>query len=191
MKLHPCLLAVLAVGAGCDLDDPGDLGEPDAAEVREADALAAEPGPPAATYSGWTPYTSEEGPPIGCDPGSLVSRFGCSGSYCDNVRMYCGPTGATAGVPYWTAYFSEEGTNYRQCASGHWVTGLSCRGRYCDDVSLQCTYYGGLSAHNCYWTGWISEEGGGTLGFGASYYAVGAQCRGSYCDNKRFLVCQP
>jgi hypothetical protein len=143
-----------------------------------------------ATQSGWTPWVSEENPPVSCDPGSLVNQFGCSGSNCDNNRLFCAPTGAAAVGAYWTAYFSEEGDNSRLCADGSWMSGLACRGSYCDNISLLCTGYPALSPKDCFWTGWISEEGGGTLSFGPSYYARGAQCQGSYCDNKRFYVCR-
>lgn len=139
---------------------------------------------------GWTPWVSEEDPPITCDGGSLMSSIQCSGRYCDNIRAYCRPTGGTLGGSYWTTYFSEEGTSSRYCNANHWVTGISCTGRYCDNISLQCSYIGNKTPRYCYWTGWVSEEGGGTLSFGSGYYARGAQCFGSYCDNKRFYVCQ-
>lgn len=143
-----------------------------------------------AVYSGWTPYTSEEFPPISCDSGSLMSYVQCTGRYCDNIRAYCSPTGGGLGGSYWTGYFSEEGGGPAVCATGYWVTGLSCQGDYCDNVALQCSYISGITAYNCYWTGWISEEGGGTLYFGAGYYARGARCDGNYCDNMSFYVCQ-
>lgn len=187
LECHIALAAAALLG-GCDPEDA-----PEAAELLdvddEAEDLAAAPRP-SFTYSGWTPYTSEEYPPIGCDPGSLVSRFGCSGSYCDNVRMYCAPSGRTAGSSYWTGYFSEEGYDYRQCDAGFWLSGMACRGSYCDNISLQCTYYPQVTPRNCFWTGWISEEGGGELPFGLGYHARGVQCDRSYCDNKRFFVCQ-
>jgi hypothetical protein len=143
-----------------------------------------------AIYSGWTPYTSEEYPPIACDSASLMGSIQCTGGYCDNIRAYCQPTSGSLGGSYWTSYFSEEGTNYRYCNPGYWVTGLACTGHYCDNISLQCSYVGNVSARNCYWTGWVSEENGGYLSFGSGYYARGAQCSGGYCDNMRFYVCQ-
>ena len=144
-----------------------------------------------AVISGWTPYTSEEFPPISCDNSSIFSAVQCSGSKCDNTRAYCTPTAGTRGASTWTSYFSEEGTNWRFCSANQWVTGLACRGNYCDDISLQCTTMTGIARHNCYWTGWISEENGGYLSFGNNYLAIGAQCNGNNCDNKRFYVCQP
>src|SRR6185503_20152266 len=143
-----------------------------------------------AIYSGWTPWTSEEYPPISCDSASLMSAFQCSGSYCDNIRAYCQPTGGTLGGSYWTSYFSEEGTNFRYCSPGYWVTGVSCAGAYCDNISLQCSYIGNKTPVHCYWTGWISEENGGYLSFGSGNYMRGVQCSGAYCDNKSFYVCQ-
>jgi hypothetical protein len=143
-----------------------------------------------AVYSGWTPYTSDEYPPISCDGVSLMSSMQCTGRYCDNIRAYCAPSSGVRGGSYWTTYFSEEATNWRTCNPGAWVTGLSCTGDYCDNVSLQCTYISNITARGCYWTGSVSEEGGGYLNFGSGYYARGAMCNGSYCDNMRFYVCQ-
>lgn len=144
-----------------------------------------------ATISGWTPYTSEEFPPISCDSSSLLSAVQCSGNYCDNIRATCTPTAGSRGGSTWTSYFSEEGTSWRYCGSNQWVTGLACTGSNCDNISLQCTTMTGISWHNCYWTGWVSEENGGYLSFGNNYFTVGAQCSGSNCDNKRFYACQP
>ena len=178
----------LAAALACDPEQAPEAA--DAVEFDdEAEDLAAPPRP-SETYSGWTPFTSEEYPPIGCDPGSLVTRFGCRGSYCDNVRLYCTPSGQASGSAYWTGYFSEEGYDYRQCDAGFWLSAIACRGSYCDNIALQCTYYPQVTPRNCYWTGWVSEEGGGELPFGTDYYARGVQCDGSYCDNKRFFVCQ-
>jgi hypothetical protein len=174
-------------------------GAPDLAETQNAEEgndsqteKGAEIGTTqAAVTNGWTPYTSEEYPPIVCDSANLMNSVQCSGSYCDNIRAYCQATAGTGGVSYWTAYFSEESTNYRYCNAGYWVTALACSGSHCDNNALQCTRITGITARNCYWTGWVSEEGGGLLSFGNQYYARGMQCSGSKCDNKRFYVCQP
>lgn len=156
------------------------------AQIDEEDVASTEQ----AVVWGWTPYTSEENPPIMCDGSSLVAAVQCSGAYCDNTRFLCQPTGGSRGSSYWTSYFSEEGTNYRDCAPSHWITGLACKGGWCDNVSLQCSYMGNITPVNCYWTGWVSEEGGGLLQFGTGYYARSVQCSGANCDNKRFYVCQ-
>lgn len=140
--------------------------------------------------SGWTPYTSEEYPPIICDSGSLMSAVHCTGSKCDNIQAYCQPTGGSLGATYWTSYFSEEGTNYRYCNSGYWVTGIACTGGNCDNISLMCSQITNKGWGNCHWTGWVSEEYGGYLTFAAGYFPQGVQCSGSNCDNKRFYVCQ-
>lgn len=173
------LTGALFVAPGC-APDPTD----------EADEEGSTEEAKLAVSNGWTPFTSEEYAPIGCDAGSGMTALQCTGRYCDNFRAYCSPTGGSVGGSYWTSYFSEEGTNNRVCDAGSWVTGMSCRGRYCDDVSLQCTSLGGISARNCIWTGWVSEENGGTLSFGAGYFMRGARCSGRYCDNMSFLVCQ-
>lgn len=172
--------------AGCTAD-----AAPEETSLEEANATNEETvgSTEQAIISGWTSYTSEEYAPVGCDGSSLASWYGCSGSYCDNNRLYCQPTAGSRGDSYWTTYFSEESTNYRYCNSGYWVTGISCKGSYCDNIALQCSRMYNVSPRNCYWTGWLSEENG-TLSFGAGYYARGAQCSGRYCDNKRFYVCQ-
>jgi hypothetical protein len=174
--------AALSSGCTAGIDSADDSTQED----EEAEVSSTQE----AIVSGWTPFTSEEFPPIVCDGGSLINTVQCTGKYCDNLRTYCKPTGGSKGGSYWTSYFSEEGTSYRTCSPGYWMTGLSCTGKYCDNVSLQCAQISGANAVNCYWTGWMSEENGGTLGFGAGYYARGAQCGGSYCDNLRYLVCQ-
>ena len=79
-------------------------------------------------YSGWTPYTSEEHPPVVCDSGSRMSAVQCSGSFCDNIRAYCSPSGGSVYASYWTSHVSEEGTNTRHCNGGYWVTGFACQG---------------------------------------------------------------
>lgn len=203
--MHPivhhgaALAAVLGLAGlgGCDVEAV----EPDAVEA-DADAVEADaadidaPGDirvghaPAYTYNGWTPYTSDEFPPIGCDPGSMVNGARCTHNYCDNISLLCEPTGAAAGNSYWTPYFSEEGAGNQVCADRHWLSGLACKGSYCDNIALLCTYYPDVEPKHCYWTGWMSEEGGGALNFGPGYYARGAQCEHSYCDNKRYYVCQ-
>lgn len=191
---HFALVAYLALVPACESpDEPASADNEelagDASPAGAPDRFAA-PAEPVFTYNGWTPWTSEEYPPVGCDPGSLVGEFGCSGGWCDNVRLDCVPTGQSAGGSSWTSYFSEEGTNYRQCAEGAWMTGIACKGGWCDDVAIQCTSYPNITAKDCYWTGWISEEGGGTLTFGPGFYARGALCGGSRCDNMRFLICR-
>jgi hypothetical protein len=119
----------------------------------------------------WTPWVSEEngGPPTYCRAWNEAAvGFGCSGSYCDNIRILCEtlPFNATldSRSVYWTDFFSEEtsgeatdishpsnhlvwypngnGENYKVC---HWnrpnpglLAGIKCKGRYCDDISLEC-----------------------------------------------------
>lgn len=158
--------------------------------IFAGDAIVDEP---LATISGWTRYTSEEFPPITCEQTSMITALGCAGRYCDNVRIYCTPTGLAGGDTSWSSYFSEEtggAGNRRFCGDRQWMVGVACRGRYCDDVSIQCRYFANTAPTGCYWTGWISEEGGGTLYFGLGYYARGMECQGSYCDNKRLYVCR-
>lgn len=139
---------------------------------------------------GWTAWTSEEYAPITCDNGSLISQVHFSGSYSDNVRAYCKPTGASVKSVAWQPYFSEEGSGTYLCPGGSWVSGISCDGSHCDNISLQCTYLNDSTASWCGWSPWMSEENGGLLQFPARFYAQGAQCSGRFCDEMRFWICE-
>jgi hypothetical protein len=113
----------------------------------------------------WTPWVSEEGG----GPASICTAwneaavgFGCSGGWCDNVRLLCEtlPFNATLdpSTDFWSGYFSEEhdeyGTvistgwypyfdeNYHVCHGG-WgqpglVNGIRCSGSSCDNISIEC-----------------------------------------------------
>lgn len=180
------------VTASGDVTATDDAAEADGAPALEDEALPDPEEEVASTQdalNGWTSWTSEEYPPVGCGP-ALVDAVACNGWCCDNIALGCQPVNATLSyATTWTSYFSEEGTNYRYCPSGAWMTGIACNGWYCDNISLQCTYAYNVTPANCYWTGWMSEESG-SLYFGVGYYARGVQCNGAYCDNKRFYVCQ-
>ena len=176
------LLAALVLSGGCDVDELTDEAEDAALADAEEVGVVRE-------YDGWSLEVSEEQMPVNCYGGSAVNGVQCRGSYCDNTRILCKPTGLGVGGTAWTSYFSEEQPE-QFCPAGHWMTGLGCKGRYCDNISLQCTHYPNANENDCHWTGWVSEEGGGLLTFGAGYFARGAQCRGRYCDNKRFYVCK-
>jgi hypothetical protein len=169
----------------------------------------------------WSPWVSEEYPHVtGCADvlnNAAAVGFGCSGKYCDNVRLLCEtlPFGATPDytTSYWTSLFSEEtdgfstwssegwyhydGDNYEVCHATDnypgFVTSILCNGSYCDNIALQCVQAkksGGIPVHvtSCGWTGWYSEEQG-SVDFGYNRYITGVECQGSYCDNKRFYVC--
>lgn len=218
------LVLVLATGAvvlpACDeamLDERdleiAEIVEDEPEDVADIDDLAAPeagPGPadgdaglglgqmrePTYTASGWTVWTSEEYPPVVCDPGSVLTGFGCSGGSCDNVRLHCSPAGVGAHQTYWSAFFSEEGTNYAICPFDAWVTGIACNGGSCDNISIQCTSTqpGPIKTPpktpaQCQWTGWMSEENGGTLWLNYYGHVRGVQCSGGKCDNKRFYLC--
>jgi hypothetical protein len=138
-----------------------------AAAFATSAALAA-PTAGAALY--WTDWVSEEGgsPMRTCGAWNEAAiGFGCSGRYCDNVRLLCQtmPFGTTLdpSTDYWTAWFSEEtygGTstrtgyfynefdeNYQICQYPSTIrgyaglmSGIRCRGDNCDDISLECTW---------------------------------------------------
>lgn len=183
-------------------------------------ALAFTAGVSAAQELYWTPWVSEEngGPATICQAWNEGAvGFGCSGSYCDNVRLLCEtmPYGIEVEQDYWSNYFSEEdsglgtvtsegwyrydGDNYEVCHRSNTagvVNGIRCKGRYCDNISIKCgrpvKYKAGVkySARltNCSWSGWYSEEQG-SVDFGWNRYVTGVKCAGSYCDRKSFLVC--
>lgn len=176
--------------------------------------VAALPTSPArAEY--WTPWVSDEGGEAFCTTWAQAAvGFGCSGSYCDRVRVLCEdlPAGfeLDSSTHHWTAYFSEERsvlgtfdqmeTNMAVCHDGDkaaMMTGVRClRGKsYCDSVSLECvkpvtTAGVDVWLSGCKWTDkWLSEEDGGTLTLEDGQFISGVQCDGSYCDRKKFLVC--
>ena len=164
----------------CGFDDQG----PDSKDSGQKTAELA-------TFNDWTPYTSEEYPPISCDGSSAFSAVHLTGNNSDNIQAYCSEINAIRQGSYWAPFFSELNVNFSTCNGGYWVTGLSCKGNNCSAISLACTYLAGVNQHNCHWTGFVSEENGGFLSFGAGYYAAGAQCSGNYCDDMSFYVCQP
>ena len=140
----------------------------------------------------WTGWTSEEYEPRTCDFDKFQSGFGCSGGYCDWVRLECNNPGITNITNrHWLPQISEEGGGTRFCPWGEFFSGISTSGRYSDNISFECADAAGVSWKSCKWTGWKSEESGGKLLFPGGYYAVGVQCSGNYCDNKRFYICRP
>lgn len=180
------------VDGGDDADD--DIAEDVVADVDDAPQDLGAPAPEPQAYTGWKDYTSEEYPPVTCDPGNVMTAVGCQGRYCDNIRIYCTPVGGTVYYTWWSTYFSEEPTNSRSCGPNSWVSGIACSGKYCDNIAIQCASTSPPGQQwppkyppQCQWTGWMSEENGGTLWINSR--VRGVQCSGSYCDNKRFYVC--
>lgn len=145
---------------------------------------------------------SEETPPKSCGA-QLLDGITCSGRYCDNIGLKCGPRVYNVYNWQWTRHVSEESGGRMNCnvrnpfdqvdapaGEPAFITGISCNGSYCDNVSLECVALRGHfpSYSGCDWTESVSEERG-TLNFPAGRYAVAMKCRGSYCDNKSFLLC--
>ena len=74
----------------------------------------------------WTPYTSEEYPPIRCHQGGLMSGVSCTGRYCDNLALLEPvPLRGIAQQVY--------------CPYGGFITGLACQGHYCDNIAVECS----------------------------------------------------
>jgi hypothetical protein len=66
---------------------------------------------------------SEETPPAICDPGSFISGIRFTGSYCDNIKIFCTRIAdAALGHGSWTAWFSEE-ERRRDCPPSHFIAG--------------------------------------------------------------------
>ena len=149
---------------------------------------------------GFAASVSDETPPSSCGNG-LVAGISCAGSYCDNIKPICGPTGLHLIQDIeWTRFVSEEGTG-ASCSvvnsnskdgSGQpgFITGFACRGKYCDEIALECVGLADAfpSSSGCRWTHWVSEETP-ALRFPQRYAATQMQCKGRYCDNKRFFIC--
>ena len=173
----------------------------DDASVPEADEATSSVEQP--VVNGWIGPVSEESwkQSATCgSPGVGATQAWCSGSYCDDMYLFCGsvPQGfATNGVDRgWTIYVSEEGGGPAAlCPSGAIVDGIRATGSYADNVSVHCTGASFPSqGTNCKWTPWFSEEQGGQTFTGPglrSAVALGVRCSGSYCDNMSYFVCEP
>jgi len=191
-------IVLVALGAfavvACGAADESEYGE--AGEISDSTSEA--------LVNQFTPYVSEEQPAgttCGTDA-TAATQAGCSGSYCDNMRLFCGtlPAGfAKTGTGAFTAtYVSDEQPGGLFCPPGQIIDGIRARGRYADDVSVRCspaTFP--TQGVNCKFTPWFSEEGGGNMVFDvnalsyAGAVATGVRCSGSYCDNLSFYVCEP
>jgi hypothetical protein len=159
----------------------------------------------------WTPFVSEE-QPLGTTCGTTdmvgATRAACTGSYCDNMALFCGTLPApfvstgSADSFTWTSFVSEEQPGGVMCPS--WgilprvIDGIRFTGSYGDNVSVHCrgANLGTSADMNCAWTPFFSEEQG-TQTFHVSPFsyqtavAKGVRCSNSYCDNMSFYVCEP
>ncbi len=126
-----------------------------------------------ARAEGWTGWISDGSNHYTyCDWDEGISAFGCSGSYCDNVRLYCQNllTGMTldSGTDHFTTWFSEE-------------TG--------GDITVQ-EGEGFGSSHRLNERYCNSHVPGTLDAFGPAVVA-GYQCSGSYCDNQQLECVVP
>jgi len=98
----------------------------------------------------WTGWFSEEGSSeIKCPANTFVVQAQCSGSYCDNLCLYCVPFTSNGNyaftsnvVPKVSSWFSEEGSGSGSCGSRWAVVGMRCGGHYCDNIQLHCRKWG-------------------------------------------------
>ncbi len=143
---------------------------------------------------GYTGWFSEEGGATGtCPSGRAVAGMHCSGSYCDNKRLYCCsylPGSDPRAHGRWTtSSISEEGG--RNQSYGGLLGAVRCHGGHCDNLFFMWMNPTGVAVqtHQCHWTGWFSEENGGVSHCSGSTFVRGVQCSGSRCDNLRLQCC--
>jgi hypothetical protein len=190
------MTGALALGA-CGAADEGTSAQ-DENTASEAEAL----------LNQWTPYVSEEAPGFqtcGTTQNVGVTAARCTGSYCDNMGLYCSALPATfssfADNVVWTSYVSEEQPAGVMCPA--WgvvpriIDGIAATGSFADNVAVRCRPAQiDLPNSNCGWTPYFSEEQG-TQQFRYNSWsyqpavALGVRCSGSYCDNLSFYVCEP
>jgi hypothetical protein len=154
----------------------------------------------------WTGWFSEELPSAAAcyaySDQSAVMGIACSGSYCDSMKLYCGPIPAGfteyMGGTEWndTSISEEKPNNLQYCPPGSFIYGMAATGRYSDNIQLLCRFmHFPPQGVSCKWTPWVSEEQG-TLYFDPEPYkpgrgvAIAVMCMGSYCDSMQFLACE-
>lgn len=88
----------------------------------------------------WSRWFSEESPNSESSKSDFVSGVGCSGRYCDNIRLRLFRSSVLENSEscHWSERFSEERPNQMMCNAGEFVAGLRCTGGYCDNISLYC-----------------------------------------------------
>jgi hypothetical protein len=147
----------------------------------------------------WTPWVSEEQPAgTSCGTDNVVATYaGCRGSYCDDMRLFCGtvPSGfVRTGTTSWTGYVSA---NWLNCPNGYVIDGIRATGSFSNDISLRCvSAQWPAQGTNCAYAPSLSDEQG-TVAFdvSAQSYTKGVAtaifCGGSHCDNMFYWVCEP
>jgi hypothetical protein len=87
----------------------------------------------------WSRWFSDERPNSETTKNGFASGLGCSGNYCDNMRIRytTTPKLKNTGDCYWTNLYSEE-QGFRSCNQGYFVSGIKCTGNYCDNIALYC-----------------------------------------------------
>lgn len=96
----------------------------------------------------WSDWFSEEGADGGRNQveasSGFVTGIGCSGAYCDNLRLQLlveSGTLSNSGDCNWRPRAFSEEPNPRSedaCPSGQFVAGIRCTGGYCDNLRLLC-----------------------------------------------------
>lgn len=139
--------------------------------------------------------TSDELPPVVCNPGRFIAKVTCTGGYCDNVSIVCQDMrNARIGNTFWTDFFSEEHGGFQGCpiGEGYFIAELACNHDYCDNVSLFCAQVTNLvpnSVVNCQNGNRFSEEGPTNFSEFLGKFSYAAQCFGGYCDDMQFTFC--
>jgi hypothetical protein len=162
----------------------------------------------------YTAWVSEEGggPATFCSAWNEAARgFGCSGSYCDSVRLVCdtlpNSISEDPSSDYWSPWFSEEWNgletrysvgwwphdqmNYKVCeptAAGGVMSGVKCFGSYCDSMSIECDVPHRpngtvVTPTGCFWSGTFSDENG-TIDMQAQYGTANLFISGVWCSGR-------
>ena len=194
---HGVTIALALLVAGCGGVDGGDLEEAGEPIASDSEAI----------INGWTQWVSEEPTAYfgtcGQDAAGAIGA-GCRGSYCDDMRLYCGPlprgfTRIPGNNIWWSPHWiSEEFPNNSVgCPVDHVMDGLMASGSYADNIRIRCSPTTFPPTVNCKWMPYFSEENGGTQWFDydvmslAAGVAVAVQCSGRYCDNMSYYICEP
>jgi len=143
----------------------------------------------------WSEWTSEESGETMAQS-IAVSGIGCSGRYCDKVRMRFEISHQVGLIADWSAWASDDTSNQvSSCPAKHVAVQIGCKGKFCDEVRLRCASYPKLNPGDVWQSGWFSEEDAGQAVCPADYLLTAVECHARkciigfnckhYCDDKK------